>query len=418
MNPEQMIQEMNAPQQDTSSDSPTVQGGLTPQQMQKIIGIGNNLTPDQTSAVLGHANGMLQNTFNTPLTEFASGQGGDAQQHALGAGKQLLSDISSAGAQNAGPVGKAMLANAPAFAKDIQAAQGAMQPTTPAQQQGAAETSLAEAAIPIGAASESGLLSKIADKLGISDFLSSKRVAATADVLTKKELEVPGRVAASGKIIPSATEARAGALMKGKTSINPVKTQAAIAEDIATRGKEAETYLKAENTPITNKEDYDAFQAIRSSSSKYMTPAEQKAYDEQIGVFQGILKGKGEYNTANYYEALKEYESQVTANLPKGKDALLVPGGSARIQAAKDVRSVVRNMIGEKNPAFKGKMYDLASLYDAQDNVSARVAEKAKQSTTFAKRHPVITKGAKYGAEAAIGGAVYEEAKNLGAPVP
>ncbi len=252
--------------------------------------------------------------------------------------------------------------------------------------------------------------------------LATSRVAATADILTKKELTEVGRVAPSGKVIPSATEKRAGELLAGKTFSNPVKTQGVIANEIATRGKEAETFLEANAKPISNEEDFNAFQSVKNSSEKYMTPAEKSAYEEQTGVFEKILKGQatgdGGYNTANYYKALKEYESQVTANIPKGKDALLVPGGSARIQAAKDVRQVVRDTIGEKNPEFKGKMFDLASLYDSLDNVSSRVADKAKQSTTFGSRHPILRKTATYGAEAVGAGATYEAAKTLGVPLP
>ncbi len=258
-----------------------------------------------------------------------------------------------------------------------------MKPSNIAQQEGAQETSVAEGLLPVGAGVKA---------IDESSALATKRIASTADSMTTKELEQEAsRIQPSGKVLPSNTENNAGGLLAGKTSRNPVETLKAINSEIASRGKEAETYLETNAKPITNKEDFDAFQAIKNSSEKYMTPAESKAYDEQIGVFQKILKGYGKYNTSNYYKALKEYESQVTANLPKGKDSLLVPGGSARIQAAKDVRSVVRDMIGSKHGEFKGKMFDLASLYDVKGNVAGQVADKAKKSSTFMKRHPVVT---------------------------
>ncbi len=323
------------------------------------------------------------NAFYSPLQNFASGNNEDTQQHGLGALKQASSDILSAGAQNAGPVGKEMLSNAPEFAADVQGGQQALKPSNVAQQEGAQETSAAEGLIPVGAGVKA---------IDESAALATKRIASTADSMTTKELEQEAsRIQPSGKVLPSNTEKNAGGLLAGKTSRNPVETLKAINNEIASRGKEAETYLEKNAKPITNKEDFDAFQSIKNSSEKYMTPAESKAYDEQIGVFQKILKGYGKYNTSNYYKALKEYESQVTANLPKGKDALLVPGGSARIQAAKDVRSVVRDMIGSKHGEFKGKMFDLASLYDVKGNVAGQVADKAKKSSTFMKRHPIIT---------------------------
>lgn len=252
------------------------------------------------------------------------------------------------------------------------------------------------------------------ESLGLVDptAVATNRLASTAQNMTKSEREqaiLEGRMTPQGKYSPSETEQNAGEIMSGNTSHNPVKTLQAVQEEIANRGQTAEDYLTGNAVKISNKEDADAFAAARNSSEKYMTPAETNAYDEQIGVFQKVLKSytsDGGYNTANYYKALKDYEEQVTANLPKGKEALLAPGGAARIQAAKDVRTVVRNMIGEKNPEFKGQMYDLASLYGARDNV---VANAEQGGATFAKRHPLLT-----GVGAGLGGiAGYEEAKKI-----
>jgi hypothetical protein len=253
--------------------------------------------------------------------------------------------------------------------------------------------------------------------------VATKRVSSTAETMTKAEREAAikeGRMTptgSGGKYMPSATEKRAGEILAGKTSSNPVKTVEVINKEIATRGKEAETYLEKAGTKVSNETDLKAFDSARASAEKYMTSAESKAYDEHIGIFQKILKTytkDGGYTTANYYKALKDYEAQVTANLPKGKEALLKEGGSARLQAAKDVRGVVRDLIGKANPEFKGKMFDLASLYDAQDNVIS----KAEGLGTFAKRHPLLTKTGIYGAEAIGAGAIYKGAKSLGLPLP
>lgn len=252
---------------------------------------------------------------------------------------------------------------------------------------------------------------------------ATSRLASTGANMTKGEREAAiqqGRMTESGKYTPSETEQNAGEIMQGNTSSNPVKTLKAVQNEISNRGQEAETYLTQNATKISNEEDMNAFAAARNSSEKYMTPAETNAYDEQTSVFQKILKSytsseNGGYTTGNYYKALKDYESQVTANIPKGKDALLVPGGSARLQAAKDVRTVVRNMIGDKNPEFKDKMYDLASLYDARDNV---IANAEKGGATFAKQHPILNKTLTYGGEAIGAGALYEGAKKLGVPLP
>lgn len=424
---------------------------LTQSQLDALNG-NTGMTPNQSSTILGHSTGLMENIINgaenllPTAGAILGGIGGAAAGGIAGieTGPGAVATAYAGGVAGTG----AGAAGGEALKEKLQGQ--SLQPGEIAKQGGinaafeavggpilsVAGKAFGKVANPIVSAVGKGA-SKVADLFGskggvqatkaVVDTVrpplnvATNRVASTADIMTRKELAEPGRVAPSGKVIPSATEKRAGEILKGKTYGNPVKTQSAIKDEVATRGKEAETYLEKESTKITNKEDFDAFQSARSSSEKYMTPAEAGAYDEQIGVFQKILKGytgEGGYNTANYYKALKEYESQVTANLPKGKDALLVPGGSARIQGAKDIRTVVRDMIGEKNPEFKGKMFDLASLYDAMDNVSVRVAEKAKNSTTFAKRHPIITKGTKYGAEAVGAGLLYEGAKNVGAPLP
>lgn len=91
-------------------------------------------------------------TFSTPLTRIASGNGADNLDYTKGSIKQAASDISSAGAQNAGPIGKDMLAHAPEFAKNIDAFKTQTIPATPTQAQGARDTATAEFLLPGDAA--------------------------------------------------------------------------------------------------------------------------------------------------------------------------------------------------------------------------------------------------------------------------
>lgn len=110
----------------------------------------------------GHSQGALaqsqsildniqKTAFQSPLQNIAAGQSQDNVEVAKGAGKQLFSDISMAGAHKAGPVGAAMLKNAPEFAKNIGAFEEAVKPTNPLQAQGAMLTSVTEALTPVGA---------------------------------------------------------------------------------------------------------------------------------------------------------------------------------------------------------------------------------------------------------------------------
>lgn len=257
----------------------------------------------------------------------------------------------------------------------------------------------------------------VGDKLGgnlISDSISpaavraTKLLQATPETMTKGDKAsaiLGGRMSPTlsggGKYTASDTENRAGEMLAGKLSVNPVKNVPIIQKEISTQGKGAEKYLEQNAKPITNAEDYTMFQQKRIESEKYMTPTAVKAYDEQITVFQKVLKDFGSYNTANYYKALKDFESNVTEHLPKGKEVFQDEGGSARLQAAKDVRSVVRDMIGQKNPEFKGKMFDLASLYDARDTMVSKAMKNPSFAKTFAKEHPILTT-----AGAALGGSL------------
>lgn len=411
---------------------------LTQIQLNALNGI-NDMTPDQSSTALGAANAHSQTLFGGSTGAFNE-QGVQTAKQQIGGALPTVGAIgggiagATGGALVGGPVGAYAggVAGATAGGALGESANEAL--TGQKQQPGqiAKQGAIMGAFEAVGGPVLSGLgkvFGGVAEKAGamfggkaVADTVekvvappvkvATNRLASTAETLTKGEREAAikeGRMTDSGKYLPSKTEQRAGEIMQGKTYSNPVKTTKAIQGEISTRGQAAETHLEKNVKPISNKEDFDAFQKARASSEKYMTPAEATAYDEQVGVFQKVLKsytGDGGYTTANYYKALKDYESQVTANLAKGKDALLTPGGAARIQGAKDVRQVVRDMIGKKNPEFKGEMYDLASLYGSLDNVVSK-AEQGGHS--LAKRYPRTT--AALGTGAAVAG--FESRKSI-----
>lgn len=377
----------------------------------------------QTQSSLNQSQQIVNKIFQSPLQNIASGNSSDNLEVAKGAGKQAFKGLSSAGAQNAGPVGAEMKKNAGNFFS----AADSIQPHGQLQEQGAINTGMAEMMLPLpgtegapavvkGVKAAEGLLPKIAKATGLSDFLGARylkkateAVQSTAETMTKGEREAaiaekrlnPGLL--KNSYLPSKTESRAGEILKGKVGNNPIKNVPVIQEEIASRGKEAESFLTTNAKKITNEDDFNAFQKQREKSATYLTPTAVKAYDEQMTVFQGVLKKmaekEGGYNTDNYYRALKDFESNVTQNMPKGKEALLDEGGSARLQAAKDVRKVVRDMIGEKNPEFKGKMFDLASLYDALDNVITKAEKSGHGLQQLVKKYPKTT-----GVVGALGG--------------
>lgn len=82
--------------------------------------------------------------FQSPLENIRAGNSQTNLQVGAGAIKRAVSDVSSVGAQNAGPVGAEMMRGAPEFAKNIDAFNAEMTPATPAEVQGAANTVVAE----------------------------------------------------------------------------------------------------------------------------------------------------------------------------------------------------------------------------------------------------------------------------------
>jgi len=240
------------------------------------------------------------------------------------------------------------------------------------------------------------------------DFVNSKTATNTLDALsaTEETMTKGERLKAIDnkrqittklggvKYTPTETEKRAAEILDGKLTSNPVKNVPIVKAEIATKGAEAEKYLAKNPVKISAQEQADMFSSARKEAEKNLTETELKAYDEQMKLFLKQIPGRGGYNTETFYKALKDYESNIADHLPRGKEALLDPTGiaNAKIRAASDIRTVVRDAIAERHPEFKQKMFDLASLYDVKGTVIAK-AEKLQGNavTRFAKKHPYIT---------------------------
>lgn len=213
--------------------------------------------------------------------------------------------------------------------------------------------------------------------------------APTSQVTRATTLLTDGEKVGSGNVITP----------KDAPNVVYAKTKGAISK----LGSQAETYLEKNAKPVTNAEHAQMFNTLRTKAEKNMTDSQLSAYDEQMKLFSKQLVGRGGMNTANYYKALKDWESNIAETLPRGKEALMDPTGvaSAKIHAAADVRSAVRDMIGSKHPEFQPQMQDIASLYEAKDNALFN-ASKAK-TQTLAEKHPTAAKALKYGAIGAAG---------------
>ena len=231
----------------------------------------------------------------------------------------------------------------------------------------------------------------------------SKFEEATANLAGRIKTSLSGKK----KILPSETEKRAAKILEGQISSNVTKNPQVIKKEITRKGQEVENYLVKNKVPITAQEQANMFSQVRKEMEKFATKTELKAYDEQMRTFLKQLPGRGGYTTDNYYKALKEFEENVTRNLPKGKSALFGDSqgiGSARIRAAQDVRKVVRDTISKKHPEFKNKMFDLASLYDVLDIALTKSRQLSGNTLSrFAENNPVLTNIAKIGAGIAVG---------------
>ncbi len=86
---------------------------------------------------------------NNPLENIRTGKSQDNLDVGKGAAKELVTEITSAGAQNAGPVGADMMKNAPDFAKNIEGLKAGTELTNPKQEEGAANTTTAEMVAPV-----------------------------------------------------------------------------------------------------------------------------------------------------------------------------------------------------------------------------------------------------------------------------
>ena len=189
---------------------------------------------------------------------------------------------------------------------------------------------------------------------------------------------------------------------------NPIKpgdapnvVVAKVKSAISTKGAQAEKYLADNPVYVSNKESADMISAMKTKAEETSTPTEMKAYNDQLDLFQKQLQSQsaktGTLNTSDYYLALKKYETEIASKFKGGKAALADPEGigSAKIQAASDIRSTVRDMIGDKHPDFASKMQDISSLYEARDNAIFNAGKT--RSATFFDKHPRVKAAAKVG---------------------
>jgi DNA-binding transcriptional regulator YhcF (GntR family) len=279
-----------------------------------------------------------------------------------------------------------------------------------------------ETGLELGASGLTKTASSLFEKTGIKGFMdaskaksATKAVQSTAETMTQGERRAATselRQVGPKNYAPSQAEQRAGGILKGKVGSNPIKNVSVVKNEIAQKGKEAEQFLGQNGRPVSQDQLKEVFDKKRVEAGAYLSPAQMADYDHTIAQFRSELGKMTDVNTGTVYKALKNFEQNVTARLKKGNEALLGDSGSAKLEAAKMVRTGIRDMIGEMHPEYKEQMFNLASLYDALDNVVI----KSEQKTSTIK--PILKKALTWGAEAVGAGFLYKGAKDVGAPLP
>lgn len=278
----------------------------------------------------------------------------------------------------------------------------------------AAKDTLKKTGAEVLASDTAGIVKKAVVTNKIDDIVS--KINPTEDIMTptQKKLAIDAdRQVTKGGITGKKVEyladdeiKRAANLLsdtvKAKDTPNIVYKK--IKDKIKVLGGDAENYLDVNGKNITATMHRNAVNNMKLEASNKMSKSALKAYNDELELFgkQLPVPKNGEISSKDYYIALKKWEANVADNIPKGKDAIIDPTGigSARINAAADIRKMARDLIGDVNPEFKERMHNISSLYTAKDN-ALHIASKEKSQNIFQK-YPKTTK-AVTGAAAIVG---------------
>ncbi len=403
-----------------SQIQPVQQQPQAPQQpMSSGDSIWSGLVTPQSSAPQGSQNNP--DTFQSPLQNIAKGNSQTNLEVGKGAIKQGLADFSSAGAQNAGPIGKAMLANAPAFAQDIQGLNQKTQPTNPAQVIGAGNTKAAELAIPADIGANAAVAAKTASNASkIVDMVSPKLTAAeSADALAARggtKTGILGTIKAnidpSVKRIADAVKANVPDFSPSKSlvqNINATKSAvSSLATDLKSKvvasGKDVIYPIKELKSALTNVERPTLIAADSTLN---------KAYDLVISKAVEIARDNGG-KVSSLLDARQELDSFIGKQFPNlySSDTL-----TPMRQAIKGIRNAMTDFTAEHLPDdvnLHDALTTQSRLLTAIENMSEKAASGVskeigtnviERATTAIKNHPVVA-----GAGAA---ALYGAAKKI-----
>lgn len=381
--------------------------------------------------------------FSDAIHNMGNGNTQDNVDVAKGSIKQIVKDISSVGAQNAGPVGAAMKANAPEFSKSIDALNTKMTPSNPAQKKGALDTSIAEGIIPVDKAA-------IAAKDAIAPLVK-KSTSLTDGVLREKGVLTPekAQTAAWKDMQPKPTDANIQAYRgKGETNpktltkgvtFNPTAADKKVLEHIAPlyedgtltpkmtteekisaiegQSKDAVTavdnYITDNNKVVTIFSRHPEFNTLDKALTKAKSGNDvlfagdktvEGAYDAVTQEFKkGLSKGTPETtDLVSLRSRLKEFDAEMQSKFPNvyksARTGEMTSTDNARFNAIRDVHQTVRDLISEHLPPnnpYKPMLQKISSYIKGAEmiNESAPNASKITDIVAWIKAHPYIQVG-------------------------
>lgn len=343
-------------------------------QRKATLGIGQPTSP--VPAPQGSSNNP--NTFQSPLQNISSGNSQTNLEIGKGAIKQAVKDFSSAGAQNAGPIGADMMAHAPAFAQDINALNDKTKPSNPAQAQGASNTSMAELAIPSGEGArvateainpilEASKASRIASDAKAVDNLAGQIIQGTTKDIAKAK-------SALGNIVTTGikTYKDLASVLTDKISTISNKLDETLATNTETKPLADLTHtFKVGESDISHNYVQDALDQLKShyqatndvAGLEKITQLETKAGSEGLTVKEVNDLAKEHGNTINAFNA----NGQAASGLTK----------QAAENTRTGIKATAREMFGN-NPVFKAADSQLTNLIRTRDLVS-NVAENVNK---------------------------------------
>lgn len=368
---------------------------------------GQHVNVPATTSTVGNTQAAPpdpQNTFSTPLHNLALGDGQQNVDYAKGAVKGALQDFSGAGAQDAGPVGAAMLRNAPDFAKNIDAAKSFMQTSGNAQAQGAALSHVGFAAIGPGEVKAGLEASRLAKVPEIAESLAAPKQ--TLKTVARGLMSLGGNARTTSDAAAIRPLVESGSLKAGATAKATLHNVATLKNEIVSTAQGLVTRLRGMDVqPTVQPEELDSiFKQQVSSIERNVPPSGQQTAKDTAqwiwGKFINNLPKGRQLSAEDILSARKATDAEVEAI--KGQNVFDPATDTGFSVALRAFRQGANDLLESKAPnqGAKNALAYQTSLYNVLENLASKGASAVKKaqevsSATGLKglvsRHPYIS---------------------------